>query len=70
MNDKYNIVVAGGQGKLKDDIFRIGHMGYMDDVDLISTIATLEMALAELGYPFKLGTGVAASEEVLVGCAY
>lgn len=66
MNDKYHIVVAGGQGKLKDDIFRIGHMGYMDELDLVATIAALEMALVELGYPVKLGTGVAACEEVLV----
>lgn len=66
MNDKYHIVVAGGQGKIKDSVFRIGHMGYMDDLDLVSTISALEMALVELGYPVKLGTGVAACEEVLV----
>ncbi len=66
MNSKYGQVIAGGQGELKGEIFRIGHMGYMDYIDLIGTISTLELALAELGHPIKLGSGVAAAQEVLL----
>lgn len=59
MNQKYNIMIAGGQQKLKGKIIRIGHMGFVDIMDIINTISALEMALYEVGYKeFKLGDGV------------
>ena len=39
----FNVVVAGGQGKLKGKIFRIGHLGYVDGLDLISGISALKL---------------------------
>ena len=42
MRDKHNVVIAGGQGKLKGEIFRIGHLGYVDVNDIIVTIAALK----------------------------
>lgn len=58
MRTKYNTVIAGGQGKLKDQILRIGHLGYVDYNDLIVAMANLEMALKEVGMDIKLGSGV------------
>lgn len=63
LND-YKIVTAGGQQDLKGKIFRIGHMGYIFPLDIITTISAVEMALKQIGYPVTLGTGVKAAEEV------
>lgn len=64
--NEFNSLVAGGQDELKGKIFRIGHMGYVQDTDLITVIANLEMALYKLGYKFELGTGVKAAQEVIL----
>ncbi|PKN43055.1 MAG: aminotransferase, partial [Deltaproteobacteria bacterium HGW-Deltaproteobacteria-17] len=62
MNQRYGVIVAGGQDDLKGKIFRIGHVGYYDYFDLLVSISALEMALAELGYPFENGAGMAAAQ--------
>ncbi len=66
MKEKYNVHIASGMGKLKDSTFRIPHLGYMNNMDLLSALAALEMALAELGYAFPLGAGVAAAQRVMM----
>jgi len=64
VRSKYSIIFAPGQDHLKGKIFRIGHIGYLERIDILQAIATLELALDELGYPVKFGTGVAAAQEV------
>lgn len=59
-----NIRLAGGQQHLKGRIFRIGHMGYCEPNDVLTVIATIEVALKKLNYPIKLGQGMQAAEEV------
>lgn len=66
MRDKYGITIAGGQEHLKGKIFRVGHLGYFDRFDIIVTLAGIEMALHELGYPVQLGTGVATAQKVFM----
>lgn len=61
---KFGIVFAPGQDRLKGKVFRIGHLGYLDQADVLQAMAALEMALDGLGYPVKPGSGVAAAEEV------
>ncbi len=63
---KYGITGAGGQDKLKGKIFRIAHLGYADTFDVITAIAGIEMVLKGLGHPVKLGSGVAAAQEILM----
>lgn len=63
----FNVVVAGGQGALKGKIFRIGHLGYVDGLDLMSGISALELTLSRLGLPVEIGAGVAAAEKVIRG---
>ncbi len=58
MRDTYGITVAGGQGELKGKIIRIGHMGCLDEYDILTGISGFEKALNELGYKFELGAGV------------
>ncbi len=66
MRDKHNVLIAGGQGKLQTEIFRIGHLGYVHVNDIIVTIAALERTLKELGMDIKLGQGVAVIQELLM----
>ncbi|MBA4495639.1 pyridoxal-phosphate-dependent aminotransferase family protein [Paenactinomyces guangxiensis] len=58
------VVVAGGQQHLKGKIFRIGHMGYCDALDIFTTLSALELALHQTGVPVELGAGVKAAQEV------
>ncbi|WP_041710530.1 pyridoxal-phosphate-dependent aminotransferase family protein [Prochlorococcus marinus] len=45
---KYDILLAGGQDHLKGKIFRVGHLGYINDRDVISVIAAIGNTLVEL----------------------
>jgi aspartate aminotransferase-like enzyme len=65
--ERFGIYTVGGQDKLKGKIVRIGHMGYTDELDVIATLAALEMTLAELGYDVEPGRGVTAAQQVLLG---
>lgn len=66
LREKYGITAAGGQDQAKGKIFRIAHLGYADTFDVITAVAGVEMVLKGMGYPVKLGSGVAAAEEVLI----
>jgi aspartate aminotransferase-like enzyme len=66
LREKYGITGAGGQDKAKGKIFRLAHLGYADTFDVITGIAAIEMVLKDLGYPVKLGTGVAVAQEILM----
>jgi aspartate aminotransferase-like enzyme len=61
MRDRHGAQLSGGQGALKPDIFRIGHIGYVDDLDLLGVLAALEGVLADRGHPVTPGSGVAAA---------
>jgi aspartate aminotransferase-like enzyme len=65
MKKRFDIALAGGQDHLSNKIFRIGHLGFVSDRDILSCIASLEVALSELGYEnFTPGSGVAAAAKV------
>jgi aspartate aminotransferase-like enzyme len=66
LREKYGITAAGGQDRARGKIFRIAHLGYVDKFDVITAIAGIEMVLKGMGYPVKLGTGVAIAEELLM----
>ena len=67
LRDECGVTFTGGQGELKGKIFRIGHIGYVDDFDIITAISAIEKGLFESGYPVDLGKGVAAVQNALVG---
>jgi aspartate aminotransferase-like enzyme len=60
----HGIILAGGQGPLAGEIFRIGHLGYYDPFDIVRALTAVELTLGDLGYPVKRGAAVAAAEEV------
>jgi aspartate aminotransferase-like enzyme len=66
MRKRFDIALAGGQDGLKGKIFRIGHLGFVSDRDLLAALAALEATLQELGYEsFTPGAGVTAAAKVL-----
>ena len=66
LKNKYGITIAGGQDEYVGRIIRIGHLGYFGQFDIITTLAGLEMTLAELGYEFERGAGIKAAETVFM----
>lgn len=61
LKNRFNITIAGGQEKLKNHIIRVGHMGYVDEMDIINVLAALEMALSDENL---FGVGVGAAERI------
>ncbi|RUM88314.1 MAG: alanine--glyoxylate aminotransferase family protein [Thermovibrio sp.] len=63
--EKYGITIAGGQEHLKGKIFRLSHMGYVDQFDILTGLEVTEFALRELGYGgFEFGSSVKRAMEV------
>lgn len=65
LQTRFGIKLAGGQGPLQGRIFRMAHMGLTDELDILATLAALELVLVEMGQDVKLGTSVAAASRVL-----
>ncbi|WP_421654941.1 pyridoxal-phosphate-dependent aminotransferase family protein [Leptothermofonsia sp. ETS-13] len=66
MKKRFDIALAGGQDHLKGKIFRIGHLGFVSDRDILSAISALEVTLQELGYEnFTPGAGITAAARVI-----
>lgn len=67
LREKYHMTIAGGQDQAKGKIFRIAHMGYLEEFDILTAVAAVELALNDLGYPVEMGKGVRAAMEVFAG---
>jgi len=63
MEEKYGVVIAGGAGKLKEDILRIGCMGTISETETLLTVNALENALRDLGYNIEDGSGIEAARK-------
>ncbi len=61
LHDHLGAVVAGGQAQLKGKIFRLAHLGYVDELDVIAAVAALEEGLQAVGYEFNQGAGLLAA---------
>ena len=47
IKNKFDILLAGGQDHLKGEIFRVGHLGYVNDRDIISVISAISNTLLD-----------------------
>src|SRR5260370_1112789 len=56
-----------GLGAVKGKVFRIGHLGSLNELDLLRRLAGVELMLQELGVPVKLGAALGAAHEFLLG---
>jgi alanine-glyoxylate transaminase/serine-glyoxylate transaminase/serine-pyruvate transaminase len=64
--DRFNVSLGGGLGALKGKLFRIGHLGDLNEPMVLGGIAAVEMALDLAGVPHGRG-GVQAAADYLVG---
>ncbi len=60
---KYGVAFGVGLGEVAGKVFRIGHLGMLTDVMMLSGLACAEMCMADLGWPVTLGAGVAAAQD-------
>jgi len=58
-----------GLGKVKGKIFRIGHLGSLNELELLGALAGVEMTLKSFGVSIPLGAGLAAAESYLLQSA-
>ena len=66
VKDRFDILLAGGQDHLKGQVFRIGHLGFVCDRDVLTAVAAIESTLQSLGlHKTSMGTGVAATAAAL-----
>ena len=63
--DRYNLSLGAGLGQLGGKLFRIGHLGDLNELMLLGALSGVEMAMKDVGMDVKLGSGVAAAQEVL-----
>ncbi len=61
------ITIAGGQDEYTGKIFRVSHLGYYDELDMIAFMAALERTLATHNHKFELGSGLSAVQQALIG---
>ena len=66
IKNDFDILLAGGQDHLKGKIFRIGHLGFVNNRDIISVISALESTLDKMGkLNVPIGQGIAKTISVL-----
>jgi len=67
IQENFDILLAGGQDHLKGKIFRIGHLGFVNNRDILTVIAAIESTLYKLGVLKQpIGTGVAVASKILI----
>jgi aspartate aminotransferase-like enzyme len=67
LNDKYGVVIAGGQGKMNGKMVRVGHLGAVAEGDVVQVLWAIEQALEELDIAPAEGRAVAAATNSLQG---
>ena len=69
LRDRFGITVAGAHGELGTRMFRIGHIGYYDVLDITTALTAVETLLVERGAPIEPGVAVARALEAYHGAA-
>ena len=49
IKNNFDILLAGGQDHLKGKIFRVGHLGYVNDRDIFTVISAISNTLLDIG---------------------
>lgn len=61
--DRFGITIAEGQDAYKGKMFRLAHLGYFDELDMLTVLSAVEMSLKKIGIPVELGSGVGAAAQ-------
>ncbi len=60
---RYGLSLGGGLSEVAGKVFRIGHLGDLNELMIMSALAGSEMAMRDIGIPIESGSGVAAAQE-------
>ncbi len=63
-SERYDLSLGAGLMQLAGRVFRIGHLGDLNEVMCLGAIAGAEMAMRDVGIPIEPGSGTAAAEEI------
>lgn len=58
---RYNLSLGGGLSKVAGKLFRIGHLGYLNELMVLSALGGAEMAMLDSGIKIEPGAGLAAA---------
>jgi alanine-glyoxylate transaminase/serine-glyoxylate transaminase/serine-pyruvate transaminase len=64
---RFGLSLGVGLGEVRGRVFRIGHLGSLNELDLLGALAGVELTLREVGLPIRPGSGLAAAQEFLLG---
>jgi aspartate aminotransferase-like enzyme len=67
LRDRFGITVAGAHGDLGSRMFRIGHIGYYDVLDITTALTAVETLLVERGAEIERGVAAAHALEAFRG---
>jgi len=68
-NRSLDLSLGVGLGAVKGQVFRIGHLGSLNELELLGGLAGVELTLKSFGVPLELGSGLAAAEQYLLDTA-
>jgi alanine-glyoxylate transaminase/serine-glyoxylate transaminase/serine-pyruvate transaminase len=57
----YGLSLGAGLSKVAGKVFRIGHLGYLNEIMVLSALGGAELAMKDAGIPFQAGAGVGAA---------
>jgi alanine-glyoxylate transaminase / serine-glyoxylate transaminase / serine-pyruvate transaminase len=63
---RLNFSLGVGLGAVRGKVFRIGHLGSLNELELMGALAGVEMMLKDFGVPVRLGAGLVAAEASLL----
>jgi alanine-glyoxylate transaminase/serine-glyoxylate transaminase/serine-pyruvate transaminase len=64
--ERYGLSLGVGLGHLKERVFRIGHLGSLNETEVIGALGTIEMCFCELGMEIEVGAGVQACQRLFL----
>lgn len=59
--ERYNLSLGGGLSKVAGKVFRIGHLGWLNEIMIMQALGGVEMAMLDAGIPFEPGAGIGAA---------
>lgn len=60
--ERFGLSLGVGLGRIKGRVLRIGHLGALNELEVLATLGGVELALSECGVALELGSGVAACQ--------
>lgn len=66
---RYGLALGLGLGELRGTVFRIGHLGSLNELEVLATLAGVEMLLTTMGADVELGSGVGAAQGAFLAAA-